>query len=110
MGVAAQDPARLAAPRHVVDVPGAPFAGKQALAEMDDIEPQEACKADLGALDLDIGVGRQFVGRDRRAHTGSLSVGNRRQVRIGLSSSDAIEALSISTTHRSGARWRWRAV
>jgi len=59
--------------RHVVDVHRAPFAGKQALAEMDDIEPQEACESRSRRARSGHRGGTAIRRQGPATHTGSLS-------------------------------------
>ena len=97
----------------------APAAGEQAMAEAHDIDPDVPGKAGLGIDDVEIGVGRRRRRAGARWRTWRLRVDCGKpavrllragQVTIGRSSRVSTAALSISTTHRSGSRPRWRAI
>src|SRR5438477_86318 len=61
VGIVEHDRSRLAAPQHVVAAQGAPLAGKQAMAETENVHPQKSLER-LGRLDdLDIRMRRRRV-------------------------------------------------
>ena len=112
VGVVEQHRDRLAAAHDVEDPLAAPPAGEQAMAETHDIDPQMPGRSRLGLDDFEIGVRRRRGGgwRTCRLRLMATSSAPGGQARIGMSSTVSTAALSISTTHRSGSRPRWRAI
>src|SRR6185312_14109035 len=90
VGVVERDRHRIAAAHHVVYALAAPGPGKEPVPESHDIDTQKPREPGGGFGDLDIGM--------------------RRHAMMGLSISPSADPVSISTTHKSGSRRRWRSI